>query len=74
MPIYEYLCKDCGSHFDTLRPMKDSATPIICLDCHSEHTVRQLSLFAAKSGDRMVAGSTEGCGGCNGGSCSSCKN
>jgi len=74
MPIYEYICKDCGSHFDTLRPMKEADTPIICLDCHGEHTVRQLSLFVAKSGGQTITNSSHGCGGCNGGSCSSCNN
>jgi putative FmdB family regulatory protein len=72
MPIYEYVCKDCGSHFDSLRGMKDADAPILCLDCHSINTVRQLSLFVAKTGEKTIAGSSEGCGNCSGGSCASC--
>lgn len=74
MPIYEYVCKDCGSHFDTLRRMKEADLPIICMDCHGLNTVRQLSVFFAKSGDKPVAGTSGGCGNCNGGSCSTCRN
>jgi putative FmdB family regulatory protein len=74
MPIYEYICKDCGSHFDTLKAMKDADAPAICLDCHSVNTSRQLSVFVAKSGERTVAGNSGGCSGCHGGSCTSCHN
>jgi putative FmdB family regulatory protein len=74
MPIYEYICKDCGSHFDTMKPMKEADAPAACLDCNSQNTVRQLSVFVAKSGNRTVAGSSCGCGNCSGGSCGSCQN
>lgn len=32
MPIYEYLCEDCGE-FTALRPMRDSAAPCACPEC-----------------------------------------
>lgn len=74
MPIYEYICKDCGAHLDALRPMRDADKPLVCTDCHSEHTVRQISVFNATSGDRAIAGTSGGCAGCSGGSCSTCRN
>lgn len=72
MPLYEYVCKDCGHHFDALRSMKDADKPIECRNCHSEDTKRALSVFFAASEGRSIASSGGGCGGCSGGSCSSC--
>jgi putative FmdB family regulatory protein len=75
MPLYEYICQDCGNHFDALRSMKDADKPIHCSQCDSENTSRQLSLFFAQSSGRVVAGNTgSGCAGCSGGSCSTCNN
>ena len=75
MPIYEYVCLDCGEIFEELRPMPDADTPIVCENCESEHTSRKLAVIFAQSGGRGVAGNTSsGCGGCSGGSCSSCRN
>lgn len=75
MPIYEYICKDCGAHLDALRPMKDADKPLICKDCLGDHTVRQLSVFNAKSGGQAIAGTSScNCGSCSGGSCGSCHN
>lgn len=72
MPLYEYQCKECGYRFDALRPIKDADQPIVCNHCESNHTERQISVFFAQSGGRVVAGSNGGCAGCAGGSCSSC--
>jgi len=73
MPLYEYRCKDCGYHFDALRPMKDADNPITCKQCAGDHTERQISVFFAQSGGKVVAGGNGGgCAGCAGGSCASC--
>lgn len=73
MPLYEYVCKDCGHHFDALRSMKDADKTIACRSCHGEHTQRALSVFYASSEGRSVTQSAGGgCGGCSGGSCGSC--
>jgi putative FmdB family regulatory protein len=75
MPIYEYVCLDCGAHFDALRSMRDADAPINCQDCESLHTQRAISVFFAQSGGRIVAGNNNaGCAGCAGGSCSTCGN
>ena len=75
MPLYEYICQDCGTRFDTLRSIKDADVPIECTHCQSERTVRQLSVFFAQSGGKAVAGTQGGggCAGCSGGSCASCS-
>jgi putative FmdB family regulatory protein len=73
MPIYEYLCHDCGAHIELIRSMKDADAPVMCAQCESQNLTRMLSLFNASSGGRVVAGgSSGGCAGCAGGSCSSC--
>jgi len=73
MPIYEYLCKDCGVRFEIIRPIKDADTPVPCKSCESDHTQRTLSVFFAQSGSRVIAGSNSGgCAGCAGGTCSTC--
>lgn len=72
MPIYEYVCDDCGQKFDALRPMKDSDAPINCKNCLGQNTHRALSVFFASSDGRSVTHSEGGCGNCSGGSCGGC--
>ncbi len=76
MPMYEYVCADCKSKMQALRPMSKADAPIECKHCHSHNTRRALSLFAATSrgnggSSHSLAGSG-GCSSCGGGSCSSC--
>jgi putative FmdB family regulatory protein len=72
MPIYEYVCLDCGERFEAIRLMKDADRVIACQNCESERTSRQLSLFYAQSGGRVLAGSDGGCASCSSGTCASC--
>ena len=45
MPIYEYVCNDCGAHYE--RIVLSASTKIACPKCESpQHTI-QLSVFAA---------------------------
>jgi putative FmdB family regulatory protein len=46
MPVYEYVCRTCDSHFEARRPMADASAPIDCPDGHSD-TSRLLSVFAS---------------------------
>ena len=61
MPLYEYVCLDCGHEFDAIRSIKESDAPIKCDDCESDHTSRKISLFFAQSAGRVVAGGGGGC-------------
>lgn len=72
MPIYEYICLDCKTRFEALRSMKDADAPILCKECDSERTSRAITVFFAQSGGRIVAGNSNSCGSCAGGSCASC--
>lgn len=76
MPIYEYLCNDCGHRFEIMRSMKDADAPVSCKICESQRTKRALSVFFASSEGRAVTAKSGGscsggCSGC-GGSCGSC--
>ena len=33
MPLYEYYCRHCDGIFETLRPMRESADPVPCVEC-----------------------------------------
>lgn len=44
MPIYEYLCEDCGSAFEKLVRTGDA---VACPSCGQDHLKPQLSRFAA---------------------------
>ncbi len=74
MPIYEYICHDCGERFEILRLIKEADLPITCKSCQSSQTQRTLSVFFAQSGSQIIAGGNNGgCAGCTSGSCSSCN-
>ena len=64
MPIYEFVCMECESHYEELVPMGATAD---CPDCGSVNVRKQFSVFAAhgvESGPASFGG-----GGCCGGSC-----
>jgi putative FmdB family regulatory protein len=71
MPLYEYLCQDCETKFETLRPMRKADDPIQCKNCESMRTSRALSLFAAHVNNGGTISAVAG-GGCSGGSCGNC--
>jgi len=61
MPIYEYLCKDCGRHFEKIVPRYDSQAD--CGHCHSGNVEKQLSVFAV-AGSSAGDVAEQGCGRC----------
>ncbi len=71
MPLYEYRCSHCGTVFERLRPSRQADDPAPCPCCGRGEGRRLLSLFAARSGGRSLTGPA--CGGCAGGSCSTCR-
>ena len=61
MPIFEYLCKDCGQTFEKIVPRHDS--PADCIHCNSENIEKQLSVFAV-AGSSKDSAMDAGCGRC----------
>jgi len=54
MPIYEYICSDCGHAFEKLAP--SSKTRPKCDECGSSKLEKQFSTFAARAGASAPAG------------------
>ncbi len=52
MPIFEYICKDCGKKFETI--VYGSAKPE-CPSCHGKKLEQQLSVFAVAAGESKSA-------------------
>jgi putative FmdB family regulatory protein len=48
MPIFEYVCRKCGHHFEKI--MSGGATAV-CPACRSRKLEKQLSVFAAATRD-----------------------
>lgn len=71
MPIFEYLCKDCGQTFEKIVPRYD--TPADCIHCSSENVEKQLSIFAV-AGSATDSTPTAGCGTCGAPEPGMCKN
>ncbi|MBA3366606.1 MAG: zinc ribbon domain-containing protein [Actinobacteria bacterium] len=71
MPIYEYVCMTCESHFEELVRSVDD--PASCPDCGGANVRKQFSVFAVhgSAGQPSFGEATSG-GGCCGGSCGSC--
>ena len=65
MPIFEYICQDCGRNFERIVPRHDSTTD--CPDCNSERIEKQLSVFAVSGGSAdsdAPSYDAPGCGRC----------
>jgi putative FmdB family regulatory protein len=69
MPIYEFVCMKCESHFEELVRL-DDADPA-CPDCGNSKVAKQLSVFASHGTAEQPSfgGPMGGGGGCCGGSC-----
>ena len=65
VPIYEYVCMECESHFEEL--VRNADQQVTCPDCSAEKVVKQFSVFAAHG--TAAQPSFGGGGGCCGGSC-----
>jgi putative FmdB family regulatory protein len=64
MPIFEYICKDCGNNFERIVPRHDSTTD--CPQCNGKRLEKQLSVFAVTGGEGDSDDSFDapGCGRC----------
>jgi len=70
MPIYEYVCDECETHFEKIVINKQQE--ISCPNCASKKATIQLSVFAtAGNGSQSSSsgGSSSGGGSCCGGGC-----
>ncbi len=47
MPIYEYLCQECGNKFEKLVRRVEEAEDLACPSCGEKHLKQEYSTFAA---------------------------
>jgi putative FmdB family regulatory protein len=55
MPLYEYVCKECGERFEKLVRMSDDPRAVRCPACTSDGVERALSTFATGGGQHEAA-------------------
>ena len=48
MPIFEFVCDDCGKPFEELVRSAAATSEVICPACHGAHVKKQISTFASK--------------------------
>lgn len=53
MPIYEYVCDDCGEHYERIVMSEKQA--VTCPKCESVKKTIQLSVFAAPANGSKTA-------------------
>ena len=49
MPIYEYLCADCGTKFEKLVRRSADADSLVCPSCGQQHLQQEFSTFSARA-------------------------
>src|SRR5690242_10556977 len=69
MPIYEYICEDCQTHFEKI--VLNKQQEIACPKCAGKKNAIQLSVFSSANGSSNGA-STKSSGGFSGGGGSCC--
>ena len=71
MPIYEFICKNCGKKFETIVSL-GKEKDIFCIKCESHDIQKGISSFGIKGTDNRT-NSSNGCSTCSIGTCSLCK-
>ena len=66
MPLYEYICNDCGQPFEKMVRFSEANQLPACPTCSGTNTSKQLSLFASSSSGTST-GTAISCGSGGGG-------
>ncbi len=61
MPLYEYVCNDCGQPFEKMMRFSELNQTPTCPTCAGTNTRKQISLFATSGTSSSSAGSSS-CG------------
>jgi len=69
MPVYTYICKDCGEKFDLLIGVSSEKVELKCKKCGSKDIEKALTTFSVRN-----SGSSSGSSGpsCPTGTCPTC--
>jgi len=72
MPIYEFFCKKCGKHFESLVSIGKEKS-ISCAACESKDIQKLFSSFGIGGGSNRLSSSSAACTTCSANTCSTCK-
>ena len=62
MPIFEFVCLDCGNSFDRLLRSSYAIEDVNCPSCESQDIKKKLSLFSSKiSGGTQTVTAASNC-------------
>ena len=56
MPLYEYKCSACGVNFEKLIRLVHADAEVVCPECGSVQTKRQVSMFGWSGGGVSIGG------------------
>ena len=75
MPIYEYICTDCGLKFELLRPMSQLDEAAICPGCHNgaQRILSAFASFSRDAGGELTSLGSSMCSSCSATSCDTCQ-
>jgi putative FmdB family regulatory protein len=70
MPIFEYVCAECGKPFEQLVLNTSKVGEVTCPACHSQNITRKISTFASRfsGGSSSSFGNTFSSASCSTGS------
>lgn len=63
MPIYEYLCSDCGADFSSIKLSAHSVEDTKCPKCKSSNVVKKVSSFSCTVASSASSGGYSSGGG-----------
>jgi len=72
MPIYEFVCDDCGCRFEALVRL-GRENDVVCQSCSGSRIKKQASTFGIGGGSSRLKKSTSSCPTCSTHSCSTCR-
>lgn len=67
MPIYEYICQDCGKEFEKIVRFADANSDQPCPDCFGSRTYKKISVTAAFGSAFSGASASTSSAGCGSG-------
>ena len=67
MPLYEYICSDCGNEFEKMMRFDQAGERPRCPRCAGEDTRKKLSMFSSSGSQSDAGASSGGCGSSSGG-------
>lgn len=62
MPLYEYVCRDCGQEFEKMVRFSEADKLPECPSCASKLTQKRISTFASAGSSVSSGTSSSGCG------------